>query len=208
MINQVPEADTPQLFNLPPNIDRSVQRFNSMLVIAQLKSLSAISASELRFDKDKWSQQLGPICQLWNTLYRAEEYAAIKISNAQLTSNDPIEAFVYMEMLCVTDILTKVGETIASITRVLQGTEMLTPDTEKVATELLKGEVPLTWVAIWEGPANPTAWVRLVNKKAQSLKIWVTKVQSQSLLKSALNLSDLFHPETFLNALRQRSARQ
>jgi len=27
------------------------------------------------------------------------------------------------------------------------------------------------------------------------------------LLKGTVNLSDLFHPETFLNALRQRSAR-
>jgi len=29
----VPEIDTPQLFGLPSNIDRSVQRFNSMQVI-------------------------------------------------------------------------------------------------------------------------------------------------------------------------------
>jgi len=27
-----------------------------------LKSLAAISAGEMRFDKEKWSQQLGPIC--------------------------------------------------------------------------------------------------------------------------------------------------
>ena len=62
IINQVPELDTPQLFGLPSNIDRSVQRFNSLQVISQLKSLAAISAGEMRFDKDKWSQQLGPIC--------------------------------------------------------------------------------------------------------------------------------------------------
>ena len=32
-------------------------------------------------------------------------------------------------------------------------------------------------------------------------------MQQQALLKATVNLSDLFHPETFLNALRQRSAR-
>lgn len=74
IINQVPEIDTPQLFGLPSNIDRSVQRFNSLNVINQLKSLAAISAGEMRFDKEKWSQSLGPICQLWSTLYKPEEY--------------------------------------------------------------------------------------------------------------------------------------
>ena len=58
-------------------------------------------------------------------------------------------------MLAVIDILVKVNDTIASISRVLQGIEMLTPVTEKVATDLLKGEVPLIWSQIWEGPSTP-----------------------------------------------------
>jgi len=60
----------PQLFGLPDNIDRSVQRFNSQRVISQLKSLAAVSSSELRFDKEKWSKILGPVCQLWQTIYK------------------------------------------------------------------------------------------------------------------------------------------
>ena len=73
-INQIPEIDNPLMFGLPSNIDRSVQRFNSQLVISQLKSLAAVNAEELRFDKDKWNQLLGPICQLWSTLYKPDEY--------------------------------------------------------------------------------------------------------------------------------------
>lgn len=53
------------MFGLPTNIDRSVQRFNSTQVITSLKSLSAVSAEELRFDKEKWTEQLSPILQLW-----------------------------------------------------------------------------------------------------------------------------------------------
>ena len=60
---------------------------------------------------------------------------------------------------------------------------MLTPITEKVATDLLKGEVPLIWSQIWEGPTNPNSWLRLVNKKALSLRVWLQRVQGQSLLK-------------------------
>lgn len=55
LIHQTPEIDTPALFGLPNNIDRSVQRFNSQTVISQLKSLAAVSAEQLRFDKEKWA---------------------------------------------------------------------------------------------------------------------------------------------------------
>ena len=36
---------------------------------------------------------------------------------------------------------------------------------------------------------------------------WKSKIESNKLLKTELNLSDLFHPNTFLNALRQQTAR-
>mgnify|MGYP006893244059 CR=1 FL=1 len=55
IIGKVPESDAPSLFGLPANIDRSVQRFNSAAVILSLKQLAAVSAEELRFDKQKWT---------------------------------------------------------------------------------------------------------------------------------------------------------
>jgi Dynein heavy chain C-terminal domain len=82
-----------------------------------------------------------------------------------------------MEMLAVIDILRRVDDTIQSISRVLQGVEMLTPVTEKVALDLLKGEVPLIWSQIWEGPSNPNLWLRIVCKKALSLRGWLQRVQ-------------------------------
>ena len=36
---------------------------------------------------------------------------------------------------------------------------------------------------------------------------WVEKVERGSLLSSEVNLADLFHPNTFLNAIRQKTAR-
>jgi len=61
-IQKVPEIDNPDIFGLPSNIDRSVQRFNSNIVLLGLKGLAAAGAQELRFDKEKWTEQLGPIC--------------------------------------------------------------------------------------------------------------------------------------------------
>jgi len=67
--------------------------------------------------------------------------------------------------------------------------------------------VPSAWEKRWEGPENPTAWIRIANKKGSALMKWVQGAQAKSLFKNGVNLSELFHPETFLNAFRQRNAR-
>ena len=66
----------------------------------------------------------------------------------------------------------------------------------------MKGMVPPNWETNWEGPENPSDWIRLVNKKAIALLGWLQRIQQKQLLERPVNLSDLFHPETFLNALR------
>jgi dynein heavy chain 2 len=44
--------------------------------------------------------------------------------------------------------------------------------------------------------------------KANALKSWLSRQQQKSLMNSGLVLSDLFHPETLLNAMRQAAARK
>lgn len=112
-----------------------------------------------------------------------------------------------MEMQAVKKILGFVNESIININRVLQGTEMLTPKIQTEATALLKNTVPEAWEKLWEGPENPLAWIRILCKKGLQLVTWVQKVQQKSLLTSPVTISDLLHPETFLNAFRQKSAR-
>jgi len=41
-----------------------------------------------------------------------------------------------------------------------------------------------------------------------SLKKWVELTRANSLLNDSVNLAELFHPEIFLNALRQKFARK
>lgn len=208
LINRVPEIDVPALFGLPDNIDRSVQRFNSSAVIAALKQLAAASAEELRFDRAKWSQQLGPICELWANSYEKQTFDQVQITPEQLDLPDPIEAFVYMEIAAVKEILNLVDESVAALKSVLQGSGMLTAKSQRDATDLLTGAVPSQWCTKWEGPANPTQWIRVLNKKATALLGWVSRLRQNRLLETPIDLGDLFHPETFLNALRQKSARK
>ena len=84
---------------------------------------------------------------------------------------------------------------------------MLTPKIESDATQLMSNQVPAAWEKKWEGPDEPTNWIRVVNRKGLALVTWVQHVQAKSLLRNGINLSDLFHPETFLNAFRQRNSR-
>lgn len=60
---------------------------------------------------------------------------------------------------------------------------------------------------MWEGPVDPVHWLRSLVSKALALGSWVEKCEAKTLLKEEIDLSELFHPDTFLNALRQQTAR-
>lgn len=79
------------MFGLPSNIDRSVQRFNSTQVVMQLKSLSAVSAEELRFDKEKWTEQLSPLLQLWQNVFRVDVFKSVRVGREELRAPDPVD---------------------------------------------------------------------------------------------------------------------
>lgn len=50
-------------------------------------------------------------------------------------------------------------------------------------------------------------YLRGLVARAKAIKMWVEKAASNSLLSETLDLSELLHPDTFLNALRQQTAR-
>lgn len=68
-------------------------------------------------------------------------------------------------------------------------------------------QTPVTWLKKWDGPEDPLAYLRGLVNRSVSIQSWVEKVDSGQLLNDMLDLSDLFHPDTFLNALRQQTAR-
>ena len=81
-----------------------------------------------------------------------------------------------MEMLSGMEILENVNVSICNIIGVLQGQLMLTPKIESDATMLMSNQVPSEWEKKWEGPEEPTSWVRVVNKKGLALVSWVQHV--------------------------------
>jgi hypothetical protein len=63
---------------------------------------------------------------MWSGLYKKDQFEKLVISQKQLDSPDPVDAFVYMEFAAVQEILIVVNESIQTIDKVLKGTEMLT----------------------------------------------------------------------------------
>ena len=92
------------------------------------------------------------------------------------------------------------------------GSGLLTPAIQSAATALLSGAVPADWSRMWDvGPEKPQAWLRDLVTKRMQLGKWkaaLSKGGSANLLSSPLALGDLFNPATFINALRQQTARQ
>lgn len=209
LINKLPDTDSPNLFGLPLNIDRSVQRFNTSMVIEGMKRLQAGSSGNIKFDREKWSELLGPTVKLWKTLYKqVKDKGVPQIKEKQLNSDDPIESFIFTEANNCFTTLEKIEQSIENINGVLSGTGLLTSAIQNEALTLITGDVPVKWTKIWEGPSNPNSWMKGFCKRAFNLKAWVHAVQQGNILGTQLNLADLFHPEIFLNAVRQLTARK
>ena len=204
IIDSLQDVDSPKLFGLPLNINRSVQRFNSSMVIKQLKQLSAISQDEIKFDREQWAEKLGPIWNLWKTMMKSEDKFRGKLED----TDDPLSSFVINEARYAFKMLEKVNESLESISKVFSGTELLTSSIEQDGKELLMNQVPDSWTSLWEGPNSPVAWLRSLVRKTSALKRWLESLNRRSLFSDPVTLGELFHPDTFLNVLRQVQARK
>jgi len=78
----------------------------------------------------------------------------------------------------------------------------------QIGGDLLKGVVPSSWEKMYEGDPKPTVYITSVVTKTVALKRWKKEVKKGGLLNDCLNLSELFRAGTFLEALRQMSARE
>jgi dynein heavy chain 2 len=91
---------------------------------------------------------------------------------------------------------------------VLFANGLLTSEIIEMGLIFIKDQVPPKWTNLWEGPDSVSLWLKGFCKKITALKKWIERTTTQKLLLETLNLSELFHPEVFLNALRQKTARK
>jgi dynein heavy chain 2 len=206
LVQGLPMTDSPLTFGLPENVDQAVQQVNAAYVYDNLQSMGRVVDAKGGFDREKWSKELGPILKLWQQLCGSSDILAAPAVDGG-AEGSPIESFVYLEAANAHKLVCVMEESMGAIARVLKGTTLLTSSILADATCIMGGDVPPVWDALWEGPLRPPAYLRAVAGRAAALKSWVSRVGTQQLLKTKLQLSDLFRPANFLNALRQQAAR-
>ncbi|CAM9367763.1 unnamed protein product [Discosporangium mesarthrocarpum] len=218
-VQQLPDMDHPSVFGLPDNIERSVQRAGSSSVIAGLRRLSAGTVGKGKFDRETWRAQLGPLLEAWDKLSSSMGASSGREPGGTSTGKrkssrtggrdlQPVDAFVVMEDALATELVTLVGASLAGVKRVVYGTALLTPAIQATGASLMASEVPPDWSRHWEGPETPQAWLSALARRKVSLSRWVGASVKGTLLDEPVDLSDLFNPSTFLNAVRQQTTRQ
>jgi dynein heavy chain 2 len=68
-------------------------------------------------------------------------------------------------------------------------------------------QTPGVWQSQWDGPEDPIQYLKGLVSRTTAIQGWVERAENGSLLRETLDLSELFRPDTFLNALRQQTAR-
>ena len=206
LINSLPDIDAPSIFGLPTNIGRSLEQINSAAIIDQLKVLMRSSNISAKFDRQLWQRELAPVLTLWKHLNQGRDLIKAR---ATLPTSDtgPVVGFVELEQYNAMVLVQSVHKDLEDLTKVIKGAALLTPEILKIALSLLNRDTPQKWTKLWDGPEDPLKWCREAVHKAMALNSWAEKVRSDSLLSSELDLSELFQPSVFLNALRQQTAR-
>ncbi|XP_077466766.1 cytoplasmic dynein 2 heavy chain 1 isoform X1 [Stigmatopora argus] len=207
VVKNLPEDDRPAFFGLPANIERTSQRIISSQVISQLRIISRSVATGSKFDRELWSNGLSPILNLWKKLNKGSALIQQKVTPPTDKHGSPVLSFIVLEQFNAIRLVQGIHQSLAALSKVIRGTEHLTPKVQKLATALLNQECPLTWQNMWEGPEEPMQYLSAVVMRALALQSWVERAGKQALFSDTLDLSELFHPDTFLNALRQETAR-
>ncbi|CAH1776602.1 unnamed protein product [Owenia fusiformis] len=209
-VEALPDSDKPSHFGLPENIERSAQRITSSQVISQLRILMRADAKANKFDKDLWANELGPILNLWKKLNSGSQLIQMKIAapSDKTGNTPPTTSFILLEQFNAIKLVQSVHASLASLSKVIRGTQLLSNEVQNLAAALLNQETPMSWLSKCDGPEDPMQYLRGLVTRANAIQSWVGKAERGSLLKDTLDLSELFKPDTFLNALRQQTARE
>ncbi|KAH3756292.1 cytoplasmic dynein 2 heavy chain 1 [Pelomyxa schiedti] len=206
VISALPVVGDPVTFSLPHNIDRSQQRTNSSHVLRQLKSMASASGVTMLFST--WKDRLNPIVKLWRTLTKDCRDFLNPLSVPSDSSASPIDAFVIMQASSARALLQHVDNDVSNINEYIMGRIPLSAEIHALGTSLLLDHVPESWESKWDGgPTEAVLWVRVLVQKTSAIQGWMKNCLAGTLLSWPLNLNDLFHPSTFVDALCQQTAR-
>ena len=209
IIKKIPENDNPEMFGLPLNVDRSVQRYVSTQVLLKLNSLYSMSSDMQKLNKALWAEKLTPILNMWKSIYNESTIETMKSLAKKISSSDPMTLYIKSEANQLADLSNKVQSCLNDINNALNKNYIITSQIINNCQSLLKNIIPEEWSNIWDGPELPNSYLKSLGKKIKGMGNYIRNVGDDKLLQNCdINLSEFLHPEAFINALRQKTARE
>lgn len=210
LIHRLSDVDIPAQFSLSENCEGVVQQNQAVYIISQLRKLAVSSSLSHKFDREVWRITLTPLLQLWDKL-TAKDNKLILQKPMKLRKKEvdylPVESFVVLENEKVHELMNFIDTAISSLNNVVCASGLVSHDVRTDGVALMSGEVPWRWYRLWYGPTDPLLFLTEIVKRKQALLNWLIQCDNGVLLSSTLTLTELFTPRTFLNALRQQTAR-
>ncbi|CAD2214773.1 hypothetical protein AGDE_00719 [Angomonas deanei] len=206
LIKELPDNDTPALFALPPNADRVVQLSRVREVIDNLLAINE-TREEQSLDREEWVAKLTPILTTWSTLVSQYPDVLTKPTAAfSLSEAKPIEGFLFAEAESAFKLITMVNASVEELKKVAEGTTLLTEDRKAEAAAMIIGSIPPQWDGFFPSNEKLLPWMQSVIRRSTAIAQFQKSSSNGVLLKAPFNISLLFRPQTFLNALRQETA--
>lgn len=168
----------------------------------------------LRFEKQKWIKELTPFLHIWKNVNTGNDILGKKIVSSP--DEDPLNSFFTLELENSLKLVKKVHGDLTVLSKILRGAALVSNEIFDLALDLMQAKTPegtclvlsSAWQAMWEGPENPSTFMKDVMANAIAVSNWRDAVKAGTLLSNPIQLSKLFNPLTFLNALRQQTARK
>jgi hypothetical protein len=215
--SSVPQPDVPAAFGLPANANRVVNISRAMNSIAGLRRLFVSTSSYGgHANAGDGSAKDGRLVSLLTMLKSAVDHgsmilASFVFTDSQSVSDTPYDAFVSTERRFVHSLLSHmVSRAVAILAGAAPG-GVRSRQAKSDCDDLLAGRVPDSWTMGWEdGPMDtPQSWISLVTSRAQFFsKVSAVASNMPAFGFSGIPFDNVFHPEAFLNAMRQAAARK
>ncbi|XP_017783105.1 PREDICTED: cytoplasmic dynein 2 heavy chain 1 [Nicrophorus vespilloides] len=206
IINQLQNKDVPAYFGLPQNVDKSWEKNVSTQITQHLKSLHISTHISNKYTKEIFHKGLTPYISLWKKLNHEQEFLRLNPTQLQSASENSLIMFIQNEFQNAIILVQKIHRDFFILNKISKG--FLTADEVDfdVAESLLNAQTPNKWLKLWEGPKEPSKYLKDIMKKILTISEW--NKQQESYYNDNLNLAQLFNPETFLAAFKQYFARQ
>lgn len=218
LLSTLPSADYIHIFGLPKNVGHYVSSAASATLVDKLMTLENSSHST-KFDSQVLRDTLSSTVQLWEELKESFPKVSASEESVQtpkksfnchefeddMNSGSIVDSCIKSEAAYGRYIFRAINSKLTSVLWMLKSDELLQPQLSPTLGMISKGLVPNEWISLWPGgPDNLSDWLDDVIQRTNAM---LDLAQRENPLEAVISLSMFFNPLTFLNALRQQTAR-